>query len=73
MRYTLSRYIGCSAAVVISLLPALAYAQQQSETKAGAPPAKAQQATPGEPAVEPEAVVIVTGVTRTTKNHNATF
>ena len=73
MRYTLSRYIGCSAAVVISLLPALAYAQQQSEAKAAAAPAKAQQAAPGEPAVEPEAVVIVTGVTRTTNKKNATF
>ena len=73
MRYTLSRYIGCSAAVVISLLPALAYAQQQSEAKSAATPAKAQQGAPGEPTVEPEAVVIVTGVTRTTTKKNATF
>jgi outer membrane receptor protein involved in Fe transport len=65
MHYSISRYIGRSAAMVIGLLPALAFAQQQSA--AAAPAAEVKQGA------EPEAVVIVTGVTSSTTKKNATF
>jgi outer membrane receptor protein involved in Fe transport len=64
MRYSLTPYIGRSAALVIALAPALAFAQQQAGTAAEQPAAKAD---------EPNNVVIVTGVTRTTTKKNATF
>lgn len=69
MHYSISRYIGRSAALVIGLLPALAFAQQQNAAAAAAevPAAEVKQSA------EPEAVVIVTGVTRTTTKKNATF
>ena len=72
MDYTITRYIGCSAALVICLLPALAFAQQQSAEAVQA----SGQATP--PAATSDAgdagaVVIVTGVTQTTTKKNATF
>ncbi|MFS2021302.1 hypothetical protein ACEN88_32635, partial [Massilia sp. CT11-108] len=44
MRYSLTPYIGRSAALVIALAPALAFAQQQAG--AGAGPAAAQAAGP---------------------------
>jgi outer membrane receptor protein involved in Fe transport len=65
MPYSISSYIGCSAAMVIGLMPALAFAQQQG-TSAAAAEARAQ----GE---DGTAVVIVTGVTQTTSKKNATF
>ncbi|MDB5916454.1 MAG: TonB-dependent receptor [Massilia sp.] len=67
MRYSISRYIGRSAALAIALLPAIAFAQQQA---ASAPAPAAPVADQTE---EPKAVVIVTGVTRTTTKKNATF
>lgn len=68
MPYAISRYIGCSAALVIGLMPALAFAQQQ-----GAAPVQAG-ATPADQKSEDAAnVVIVTGVTQTTTKKNATF
>jgi outer membrane receptor protein involved in Fe transport len=66
MRYSISRYIGRSAALAIALLPALAFAQQNAIEASQVPVA-------AEKVVEPEAVVIVTGVTRTTTKKNATF
>lgn len=67
MRYSISRYIGRSAALAIGLLPALAFAQQQNAAMADQAPGAAEKAG------EPETVVIVTGVTRTTTKKNATF
>ena len=64
MRYSLTPYIGRSAALVIALAPALAFAQQQAGAAAEPSAAKAD---------EPNNVVIVTGVTRTTTKKNATF
>jgi outer membrane receptor protein involved in Fe transport len=64
MRYSLTPYIGRSAALVIALAPALAFAQQQAGAAAEQPAAKADEANN---------VVIVTGVTRTTTKKNATF
>ncbi len=66
MRYAISRYIGRSAAMAIALLPALAFAQQQSA--AGDPAAAAADKND-----EPKAVVIVTGVTRSSTKKNAAF
>jgi outer membrane receptor protein involved in Fe transport len=68
MRYSISRYIGRSAALAIGLLPALAFAQAQEAAVVAQPPVAAADKT-----VDPEAVVIVTGVTRTTTKKNATF
>ena len=65
MPYSISSYIGRSAALVIALMPALAFAQQQT-TSAAAAEAQAQ-------AEDGTAVVIVTGVTQTTSKKNATF
>ncbi|MYM73901.1 TonB-dependent receptor [Duganella sp. FT134W] len=62
-RYT--RYISRSAALAICLAPALVYAQQQASVAKDAP--KAAEIT------DPAAVVIVTGVTKTTTKKNATF
>jgi len=61
MPYSISSYIGRSAALIIGLMPALAFAQQQAAAAAEA------QAEDG------AAVVIVTGVTQTTSKKNATF
>jgi outer membrane receptor protein involved in Fe transport len=76
MRYSLTPYIGRSAALVIALAPALAFAQQQAGAKAEQP-ASTTQATPAAQAApktdEANNVVIVTGVTRTTTKKNATF
>lgn len=66
MHYSISRYIGRSAALVIGLLPALAFAQQNAARADQAPVA-------AESSAEPDSVVIVTGVTRTTTKKNATF
>jgi outer membrane receptor protein involved in Fe transport len=63
MPYSISSYIGRSAALIIGLMPALAFAQQQA---AAAAAAEAQ-------AEDGAAVVIVTGVTQTTSKKNATF
>jgi len=65
MPYSISSYIGRSAALVIALMPAVAFAQQQA-TSAAAAEAQAQ-------ADDGTAVVIVTGVTQTTSKKNATF
>ena len=92
MRYTISRYIGRSAALAICLVPALVFAQQQTAAASAAAPAAdvaapvpapvavRAGATAAEPIAvagdrgdEPKAVVIVTGVTRTTTKKNATF
>ncbi|MES3020199.1 MAG: TonB-dependent receptor [Pseudomonadota bacterium] len=74
MHYSISRYIGHSAALAICLLPALAFAQQQSTTADDKVPAAAAKAPIAiENSGEPDAVVIVTGVTRTTTKKNATF
>ncbi|MBW8900101.1 MAG: Plug domain-containing protein, partial [Massilia sp.] len=74
MRYSLTPYIGRSAALAIALAPALAFAQQQGGTATEPPAATAAQATQAAPkADEPNNVVIVTGVTRTTTKKNATF
>ena len=70
MRYSLTPYIGRSAALVIALAPALAFAQQQAGAAPDQPPAAAQAASKTD---EPNNVVIVTGVTRTTTKKNATF
>ena len=64
MRYSLTPYIGRSAALDIALAPALAFAPQQAGAAAEQSAAKADQ---------PNNVVIVTGVTRTTTKKNATF
>jgi len=61
MPYAISRYIGCSAALVIGLMPALAFAQQQST------------AAPDQKGEDAGNVVIVTGVTQATTKKNATF
>jgi hypothetical protein len=66
MRYAISRYVGCSAALVISLMPALAFAQQQGATPAQPAPAPAGVVTPDARAEDASAVVIVTGVTQGT-------
>ncbi len=75
MRYSLTPYIGRSAALVIALAPALAFAQQQAAAEQAA--TAAAQATPAAQNApkteEPNNVVIVTGVTRTTTKKNATF
>lgn len=70
MRYSLTPYIGRSAALVIALAPALAFAQQQAGAAPDQPPAATQAAPKTD---EPNNVVIVTGVTRTTTKKNATF
>jgi outer membrane receptor protein involved in Fe transport len=67
MTYSITRYICRSAALAICLAPALVFAQQQ------AIPAETVQAAQEAAAVDPNAVVVVTGVTRTTTKKNATF
>jgi outer membrane receptor protein involved in Fe transport len=71
MNYSISRYIGCSAALVIGLMPALVFAQQQGAATATQAPAAA--APPDQNAEDAAAVVIVTGVTQGTSKKNATF
>lgn len=66
MNYSITRYISRSAAMAICLAPALVFAQQQGATAAVQPPADLAGA-------DPSAVVIVTGVTKTTTKKNATF
>lgn len=67
MPYSISRYIGRSAALAICLFPALAFSQQQDAPAPGQPVAAVEKAD------EPTNVVIVTGVARTTTKKNATF
>ncbi|WP_395399869.1 TonB-dependent receptor [Pseudoduganella sp. UC29_106] len=72
MRYSISRYIGQSAALAICLLPALAFGQQNAD--AANPPAELGGASEKvQKTEEPQNVVIVTGVTRVTTKKNATF
>jgi outer membrane receptor protein involved in Fe transport len=68
MNYSITRYISRPAAMAICLAPALVFAQQQGSAAgaAGQPPADLAGA-------DPSAVVIVTGVTKTTTKKNATF
>jgi outer membrane receptor protein involved in Fe transport len=75
MPYAISRYIGCSAALVIGLMPALVFAQQQGTTAnvQPVPAAPADPARADQKADDGSAVVIVTGVTQTTTKKNATF
>jgi outer membrane receptor protein involved in Fe transport len=67
MKYSITRYISRSAALAICLAPALAFAQQQGNAVPGAQPPADVAGT------DPSAVVIVTGVTKTTTKKNATF
>jgi outer membrane receptor protein involved in Fe transport len=67
MNYSITRYIARSAALAICLAPALVFAQQQSN------PAVTGQPAPELANTDPAAVVIVTGVTKTTTKKNATF
>jgi|GEM_PF-1695492 len=85
MTYSITDYFTRSAALAICLAPALVYAQQQQQATAPvATPAATPTATPAtpatpaantttEPATDPAAVVIVTGVTKSTTKKNATF
>jgi outer membrane receptor protein involved in Fe transport len=73
MRYSISRYIGRSAALVIGLVPSLVFAQQQGASVPADPPAASGQAKADQKPDDVSAVVIVTGVTRTTTKKNATF
>ncbi|MYN16051.1 TonB-dependent receptor [Rugamonas sp. FT107W] len=66
MTYSITRYLTSSAALAICLAPALVFAQQQGAAAKPAPQA-------AEAATDPSAVVIVTGVTKTTTKKNATF
>jgi len=66
MTYSITRYLTRSAALAICLAPALVFAQQQAEAAKPAPQG-------AEPVTDPSAVVIVTGVTKTTTKKNATF
>ena len=65
MNYRMNHYFARSAALAICLAPALVYAQQQDGAAAQPAP---ELASP-----DPSAVVIVTGVTKTTTKKNATF
>jgi outer membrane receptor protein involved in Fe transport len=67
MTYSINRYMTRSAALAICLAPALVFAQQQASLAAAQP--TVDVATTADPA----AVVIVTGVTKTTTKKNATF
>lgn len=67
MNYPITRYLARSAALAICLAPALVFAQQQSGAAAPAQPSAEASGT------DPSAVVIVTGVTKTTTKKNATF
>ncbi|HEU4843821.1 MAG TPA: TonB-dependent receptor plug domain-containing protein, partial [Burkholderiaceae bacterium] len=67
MTYSITRYLARSAALAICLAPALVFAQQQSGAAAPAQPNAEASGT------DPSAVVIVTGVTKTTTKKNATF
>lgn len=67
MTYLITRYISCSAALAICLAPAFVFAQQQNI--AADPRPKGTDAS----GADPSAVVIVTGVTKTTTKKNATF
>lgn len=66
MNHLLTKYMTRSAALAICLAPALVFAQQQANLAAAKPPADVA-------ATDPSAVVIVTGVTKTTTKKNATF
>lgn len=66
MTYSITRYMTRSAAMAICLAPALVFAQQQANLVAAKAPADVA-------AADPSAVVIVTGVTKTTTKKNATF
>ncbi|NVM79661.1 outer membrane receptor protein involved in Fe transport [Duganella sp. SG902] len=65
MNDSMNRYITRSAALAICLAPALVFAQQQDKPAADSRPT--QEVT------DPAAVVIVTGVTKTTTKKNAAF
>lgn len=73
MRYSIARYLGRSAALLICMLPAAVFAQQQAaadkQAKALANPDQATEKLVD----EPTHTVIVTGVTRVTTKKNATF
>lgn len=74
-KHCIVRYLARPAALAICLAPALVFAQQQGTavTDAESPPVADATAT-GTPAItDPAAVVIVTGVTRTTTKKNAAF
>ena len=71
MRYSISHYLGSSAALAICLLPALAFAQQQAAQSTD--PAPAQAPAAADKPDEAKSVVIVTGVTSKTTKKNATF
>ncbi|SFU27770.1 TonB-dependent receptor [Pseudoduganella namucuonensis] len=76
MRYSISRYMGRSAALAVCLLPAMVFAQQQNaaaNAAANAGAAPAGQLTAAEANDEAKPTVIITGVTRTTTKKNATF
>lgn len=73
MPYAISRYIGCSAALVIGLMPALAFAQQQGSAAARSPAQAAASPAQDQKGEDAGAVVIVTGVTQATTKKNATF
>jgi len=73
MRYSISRYIGRSAALAVCLAPALVFAQASAQNAAGAAPAAPVTPNAAEKTDETPPVVIVTGVTRTTTKKNATF
>lgn len=66
MTHSLTKYMTRSAAWAICLAPALVFAQQQANSTVAQPPADVV-------AADPTAVVIVTGVTKTTTKKNATF
>lgn len=77
MRYSISRYIGRSAALAVCLAPALVFAQAAADSAAqgaaagaAAPNAASDKAGKTD---ETPPVVIVTGVTRSTTKKNATF
>lgn len=85
MNYPMTRYLTRAAALAICLAPALVYAQQQGQASRAATAASpaapvTAAATPATPAtpqektdIDPAAVVIVTGVTKSTTKKNATF
>ena len=70
-----NRYIARSAALAICLAPALVFAQQNSTatTSTTTPSAVSGQQAADANGADPSAVVIVTGVTKSTTKKNATF
>ena len=77
LKHHIGRYLAGPAALAICLAPALVFAQQQEQALAvvaSQPAAPAGTQPPAEVgATDPAAVVIVTGVTKTTTKKNATF